>query len=201
MLLVLALVAYPFGYAIYLSMTRKYVGVPPVWVGLDNYVKLTWDGFFQRAVVNSFIFTFGSVSVKLALGVAMALVLTSRIRFRSFFTGVLLIPWVAPTVVSALNFLWIFDYSLGVLNYLLVRVFRLLPQGVGWLSEANTAMASVIAVKYSLMSAVSSVGERPSESVVNPRMSQKSIVRVFSCPPSESRSGWLASSSMTSGIR
>ena len=145
-LLVLALVAYPFGYAMYLSLTRKYVGVPPVWVGFDNYVKLTWDGFFQRAVANSFIFTFGSVAVKLLLGVAMALVLTSRIRFRSFFTGVLLIPWVAPTVVSALNFLWIYDYSLGVLNYLLVRVFRLLPQGVGWLSEANTAMASVIAV-------------------------------------------------------
>jgi hypothetical protein len=59
---------------------------------------------------------------------------------------VLLIPWVAPTVVSALNFLWIYDYSLGVLNYLLVRVFRILPQGVGWLSEPGTAMASVIAV-------------------------------------------------------
>lgn len=145
-LLVLALVAYPFGYAIYLSMTRKYVGVPPVWVGFDNYVKLTWDGFFQRAVVNSLIFTFGSVSVKLVLGMLMALVLTSQIRFRSFWTGVLLIPWVAPTVVSALNFLWIYDYSLGVLNYLLVRVFGLLPQGVGWLSEPGTAMASVIAV-------------------------------------------------------
>jgi ABC-type sugar transport system permease subunit len=144
--LVLALVAYPFGYAIYLSMTRKYVGVPPVWVGFDNYVKLTWDGFFQRAVVNSFVFTFGSVAVKLALGMAMALVLTARIRFRSFWTGVLLIPWVAPTVVSALNFLWIYDYSLGVLNYLLVKVLRVLPQGVGWLSEPGTAMASVIAV-------------------------------------------------------
>lgn len=144
--LVLALVAYPFGYAIYLSMTRKYVGVPPVWVGFDNYVKLTWDGFFQRAVYNSFIFTFGSVAVKLVLGMAMALVLTRRMRFRSFWTGVLLIPWVAPTVVSALNFLWIYDYSLGVLNYLLVRVFRILPQGVGWLSEPGTAMASVIAV-------------------------------------------------------
>ena len=144
--LVLALVAYPFAYAIYLSMTRKYVGVPPIWVGLDNYVKLTWDGFFQRAVVNSFVFTFGSVAVKLVLGMAMAAVLTSSIRFRSFFTGVLLIPWVAPTVVSALNFLWIYDYSLGVLNYLLVRVFRVLPTGVGWLSEPGTAMASVIAV-------------------------------------------------------
>jgi multiple sugar transport system permease protein len=144
--LVLLLVAYPFGYAIYLSLTRKYVGVPPVFVGLDNYIKLTRDGFFQRAVVNSFIFTFGSVGVKLILGMGMALVLTSNIRFRSFFTGVLLIPWVAPTVVSALNFLWIYDFSLGVLNYLLVRVLHILPQGVGWLSEPRTAMASVIAV-------------------------------------------------------
>ena len=144
--LVMALVAYPFGYAIYLSMTRKYVGVPPVWVGFDNYVKLTGDGFFQRAVQNSFVFTFASVGIKLVLGMVMALVLTTPIRFRGFWTGVLLIPWVAPTVVSALNFLWIYDYSLGVLNYLLVRVFRILPQGVGWLSEPGTAMASVIAV-------------------------------------------------------
>jgi ABC-type sugar transport system permease subunit len=144
--LTLALVAYPFCYAIYLSLTRKYVGMPPVFVGLENYVKLTYDGFFQRAVVNSFIFTFGSVGAKLVLGIVMALVLTSRIRFRSFWTGVLLIPWVAPTVVSALNFLWIFDFSLGVLNYLLVRVTGLLSQGVGWLSEPNTAMASVISV-------------------------------------------------------
>jgi len=81
-LLVLSLVAYPFCYAIYLSLTRKYVGVPPVFVGFDNYVKLTFDGFFQRAVVNSFIFTFGSVGVKLVLGMVMALVLTSGIRLR-----------------------------------------------------------------------------------------------------------------------
>ncbi len=145
-LLVLSLVAYPFSYAIYLSMTRKFVGVPPVFVGLENYVRLAHDGFFQRAVWNSFIFTFGSVVFKLGLGMLMALVLTANIRFRSFFTGVLLVPWVAPTVVSALNFLWIYDGSLGVLNYLLVKVFRLLPQGVGWLSEPYTAMASVIFV-------------------------------------------------------
>jgi ABC-type sugar transport system permease subunit len=144
--LVLALVAYPFCYAIYLSMTRKFVGMPAVFVGFENYVRLASDGFFLRAVWNSVIFTFGSVVFKLMLGMAMALVLTSNIRFRSVFTGILLVPWVAPTVVSALNFLWIYDGSLGVLNYLLVRVFRILPQGVGWLSEAGTAMASVIFV-------------------------------------------------------
>ena len=145
-LAVLALVGYPFVYAVYLSLTYKLVGMPPVFVGMENYVRLYNDGFFRRAVYNSFVFTFGSVGIKLALGMLMALVLTSRVRFRSFWTGVLLIPWVAPTVVSALNFLWIFDGSLGVLNYLLVRVFRILPQGVGWLSEPGTAMASVIAV-------------------------------------------------------
>jgi ABC-type sugar transport system permease subunit len=143
---VLALVAYPFCYAIYLSMTHKLVGMPPIFVGLENYVRLAQDGFFHRAVYNSFLFTTASVVFKLLLGVAMALVLTSRVRWRPFWTGVLLIPWVAPTVVSALNFLWIFDGSLGVLNYLLVKVFRILPHGVGWLSESGTAMASVIAV-------------------------------------------------------
>ena len=144
--LVLALVAYPFCYAIYLSMTRKFVGMAPVFVGLENYIRLASDGFFQRAVWNSVIFTFGSVIFKLVLGMAMALVLTSKIRFRNLFTGLLLIPWVAPTVVSALNFLWIYDGSLGVLNYVLVKVLGILPQGVGWLSEAGTAMAAVIFV-------------------------------------------------------
>ena len=56
--LVLALVAYPFCYAIYLSMTQKFVGMPPVFVGFENYIRLASDGFFQRAVVNSFVFTF-----------------------------------------------------------------------------------------------------------------------------------------------
>lgn len=144
--LVLALVAYPFVSAIYLSLTRKYVGLPPVFVGLDNYLRLAGDGFFRRAVVNSLVFTLSSVALKFGLGMVMALALTAPIRFRSALTGILLIPWVAPTVVSALNFLWIYDYSLGVLNYLLVRVLGVLSQGVGWLSEPGTAMASVIAV-------------------------------------------------------
>jgi multiple sugar transport system permease protein len=143
---VLALVAYPFCYAIYLSLTHKLVGMPPIFVGLENYARLAEDGFFHRAVYNSFLFTFASVLFKLLLGVVMAVVLMTPVRWRSFWTGVLLIPWVAPTVVSALNFLWIYDGSLGVLNYLLVRVFKILPQGIGWLSEPGTAMASVIAV-------------------------------------------------------
>src|SRR5206468_12887098 len=43
-LFVLSLVGYPFCYAIYLSMTHKLVGLPPVFVGFENYVRLTWTG-------------------------------------------------------------------------------------------------------------------------------------------------------------
>ena len=135
---------------VYYSFTRYTAFAGPDFVGLENYVRLTSDGFFRRAVMNSLVFTGGSVAVKLVLGMVMALVLTTRIRWRGFWTGVLLIPWVAPTVVSALNFLWIFDYSLGVLNYLLVRVFRILPQGVGWLSEPGTADAGADTVTRTL---------------------------------------------------
>src|SRR5262245_63122970 len=85
--LVLALVAYPFCYAIYLSMTRKFVGMPAVFVGFENYVRLAGDGFFLRAVQNSLVFTFGSVIFKLILGMAMALVLTSSVSSRRLFTG------------------------------------------------------------------------------------------------------------------
>jgi len=97
-------VAYPFCYAIYLSMTRKYVGVRP-----SGWLRQLRSSSLRRLLparlINSFIFTFGSVAVKLVLGMIMALVLTSGVRFRRLLTGVLLIPWVAPTVVSALNFL------------------------------------------------------------------------------------------------
>ena len=102
-LLVLSLVAYPFTYAIYLSMTYKLVGLPPVFVGFENYIRLTWDGFFQRAVVNSFIFTFGSVGFKLVLGVVMALVLTSNSQWRSFWMVELLNSWVAAALVYKQN--------------------------------------------------------------------------------------------------
>ena len=51
--LVLVLVAYPFCYAVYLSLTRKYVGMPPVFVGLENYIRLTSDGFFRTRALPS----------------------------------------------------------------------------------------------------------------------------------------------------
>ena len=63
-------------------MTHKLVGMPPVFVGMENYVRLYEDGFFRRAVYNSFLFTFGSVGFKLVLGHADGAGPDLAVRFR-----------------------------------------------------------------------------------------------------------------------
>ncbi len=73
--ILLVLIAYPFLNAIYLSMTDKIVGYPPIFVGLKNYAELWESSQYRQVIYNSVAYTVGSVAIKLALGVAMALVL------------------------------------------------------------------------------------------------------------------------------
>ncbi len=144
-LLVLGLIAYPFVYAVYLSMTRKFIGYPAQWAGFENYVVLWNDQAFRRTVVNSIEYTFFAEVFKFLLGLAMALVLNARIRVKSFFDAVLLLPWVIPTVVSVLAWYWIYDGLFGVLNYILLQG-HILNKPLAWLGEPATALAAVIVV-------------------------------------------------------
>lgn len=142
-LLVFGLVFYPGVLALYLSMTTKLIGYKERFIGLANFKALLADPFFQRAVRNTTVFTGAAVVLKLLVGLWMALTLNAGIRAKNFWTAFLLIPWITPTVVSALNWLWIFDALLGVLNYMLLGL-GLIHQPVGWLSSPSTAMLSII---------------------------------------------------------
>lgn len=142
-LLVFGLVFYPGVLALYLSMTTKLIGYKERFIGLSNYSQLIADPFFRRAVWNTTVFTFSAVLLKLGVGLWMALTLNAGIRAKNFWTAFLLIPWITPTVVSALNWLWIFDALLGVLNYMLIGI-GLISAPIGWLSQPKTAMLSII---------------------------------------------------------
>ena len=144
-IIVLGLIAYPFVNAVWLSMCRKWVGYPPRFIGLGNYIKLFNDPFFRMTVKNSFIYTFGAVSLKLAIGMVMALTLNERIRFRNFFRGILLVPWVTPKVVTALTWLWLYDSLRGAINLVLEKI-GLMTQPIGWLSHPSLALFSVMSV-------------------------------------------------------
>ena len=107
--LVVGLIIYPFYRALWLSLTDKLVGYPERFVGLRNYAYLAADDTFHQVIRNSLVFTVGSVALKLVTGVAMALVLNSVVRGRTFFRGLFLLPWITSTVIIALTWRWMFD--------------------------------------------------------------------------------------------
>jgi len=143
--LVLLLIAYPLGSAVYLSLTEKYVGYPPRFVGLKNYVELTGDPVFRKVIWNSAVFTVASVTVKLLIGLLMALSLHQALFARRLVRGILLLPWVVPTVITALAWHWMFDALRGFINVSL-ETLGLIGEPIAWLGQPSTAMMAVVVV-------------------------------------------------------
>lgn len=137
--------AYPIVTAFGVTLQDKSIGFPGRFIGLQNYRELLFeDPFFWLVVRNGFIFTIGSVGGKFILGMIMALVLNGRLVARGFFRGLLLLPWVAPTVCTVLSWRWILEL-MGVANYIL-RGLGIIEMPVPWLAQYGTAMASMVMV-------------------------------------------------------
>ncbi len=129
LLLLLVLVAYPFFMAIGLSVHDKVVGKPGVFVGLGNFWTLLDSQIFRQTLQNSFVFTICSVGLKIVMGMGLALLLNRSIRAQQFWRGAILLPWVVPTALSTLAFLWIFDATYSIINWIL-RDLGLIDQAV-----------------------------------------------------------------------
>ena len=145
LLLLVVLVAYPFIIAVGLSVQDKVVGKPGVFVGLGNFFTLMESQIFRQTLQNSFVFTVVSVTFKVVLGMLLALLLNRSIRAKKFFRGAILLPWVVPTALSTLAFLWIFDATYSIINWVLLRL-GLIEQGILWLGKPYLAMFSIIVV-------------------------------------------------------
>jgi multiple sugar transport system permease protein len=143
-LILLLLIAYPFCVAIWLSVTDKMIARSDTgsFVGFANFAKLLKDSIFQRTTQNTFNYALVSVFFKLVLGMLMALVLDEVKIFKNFFRGLLLLPWIVPTSLSALGWLWMFDSQFSVLNRLLLD-WGLIQEKIIWLGTPATAMFSV----------------------------------------------------------
>jgi multiple sugar transport system permease protein len=145
LLVVLCLVAYPFVNAVVLTFQAKTAGAPGKFIGLDNYRELLSHEVFWRTVFNTIFYTAAAVALKFVFGLGMALVLNQERFFNNFYRSFLLIPWAIPTVISALNWRWIYDDASGLINNVLVRL-ELIDETISWLSDPHLAMFSVIAV-------------------------------------------------------
>lgn len=117
-------------------------------VGLDNYGELLATPLFWRALMQTILFTAGSVSLHLVIGLGLALLLYSRInaRFTAVMRGVLIVPWLlAPTVAGMIWVLMLAPF--GVVNGLLMSLHVLDPANtMNWLGSPETSLASVTAM-------------------------------------------------------
>jgi multiple sugar transport system permease protein len=140
------LIVWPFINAILLSLTvRNIVTRSNQFVGFANYVRLWNDADFRGSVNNTIIFTVASVVCKFIVGMCIALLLNSRLPFRNVLTGLMLLPWIVPEVVTAMAWRSILDPIFGGLNPILLGL-GIIDRPRGWLSEPGLAMPSVIAV-------------------------------------------------------
>jgi multiple sugar transport system permease protein len=141
-----AVILYPLISAIYLSLFSIYTPtLAGEWVGVDNYGALLASGDFWNAVLNTLIWTVGTLTLQLVCGVAVALLLNQSIVFQSLARSLILFPYFLSTVVAVLVWRWLFNDLYGILNHVLL-IAGLIDAPVNWLGQMPNAMISIILV-------------------------------------------------------
>jgi len=139
--LILLLVAYPAGYAVYLAMLNK--GMTK-FVGFGNFDFLFGRETFWMVVYQSCLFAITAVIFKAIIGFVVAhFVHNIPSKGQRKWRGMLLVPWVIPPAMSTLAWLWLFDPSYSAFNWILAG-FGI--DRIPWTGETGWARFSVILV-------------------------------------------------------
>src|SRR5439155_21366784 len=136
--------AWPFLFGLWLSLTSAELQDPGRFIGLANYkFEFTVDRPFLQAFTNTFLYTGVTTVFKLGLGLVMALLLNQVFPLQRFVRAALLLPWIIPTVLSYLSWLWMFDPTFSVVNWVLVHTHMVAFPGPNWLVRPTNAMDTI----------------------------------------------------------
>jgi multiple sugar transport system permease protein len=145
MAFLIALVGYPFVYGIWLSLENRQVAQPGTFIGLGNFIADFRDPTFWQVVQNTFVYTGVATVLKMVGGLGLALVMNQTFRMKNLVRAMLLLPFIVPTVLSTIAWMWILDPSFSVINWLLVHG-GIADRGPSWLGNGSWAMFSLIMV-------------------------------------------------------
>ncbi|WP_174503810.1 carbohydrate ABC transporter permease [Acidiphilium sp. C61] len=144
-LILILLLAYPLGLGIWLSLSDAVLGSPAHFVGLRNYIQLFHDPVYQGAIFYALMYTICSEALKLFLGLGLALLLNRRFRGYRAARAIMLLPWVAPTVLAALAWNWLLNPQFSAISWLLMKL-GLIHSYINFLGETWPARISLIVV-------------------------------------------------------
>jgi multiple sugar transport system permease protein len=142
--LLLVFLTYPLALGVWLGFTDTRIGRDGVFVGLENYELLWDDSVFWLSVFNTLLYTIAASIFKFGLGLWLALLLNQHLPFKAFLRAIVLLPWVVPTVLSAIAFWWIFDAQFSIISWALIKL-GLLDAPINFLGDPTNARTSVIA--------------------------------------------------------
>jgi multiple sugar transport system permease protein len=142
--LLLLFLAYPLGLGVWLGFTDERIGRSGIFIGLENYRFLWSDSVFWLSVFNTLLYTIVASVLKFGLGLWLALILNEHLPFKAFFRAIVLLPWVVPTVLSAIAFWWIYDAQFSIISWVLME-FGWIDAPINFLGDPTNARASVIA--------------------------------------------------------
>ena len=143
--LLLVFLTYPLGLGIWLAFTDTTIGRSGVWVGLENFQFLLEDRLWWNAVFYSVFYTGIATIAKFGLGLWLALLLNNHLPFKSILRAIILLPWIVPTVLSAIAFWWIYDPQFSIVSYLLTDVLGWRTTNIDFISTPWSARWSLIA--------------------------------------------------------
>jgi multiple sugar transport system permease protein len=135
--------AYPLGLGAWLSLTDARIGRTGAFIGIENYEWLGGDDVFWLAVFNTVLYTGVASVIKFAVGLYLAILLNENLPFKAMIRAVVLIPFIVPTVLSAIAFWWIYDPQFSIVSWSL-RHAGLIGSNIDFLGDPWNARWSVI---------------------------------------------------------
>jgi multiple sugar transport system permease protein/cellobiose transport system permease protein len=142
-----AFVVYPVLYSFYISLTNwdSLAGINRrQFVGIANYIQLiVKDRLFFRALRNTVFFMVINIPILIVIGLLMSVVLYKLNRGRRIFQTINILPYIVTPAAIGLIFSFIFDWSTGIINTLLINT-GIIEEGINWLGTPHTARLVII---------------------------------------------------------
>jgi multiple sugar transport system permease protein len=146
LVLIGGVVLFPVGYMIYTSLRDlSRFGKDRGWAGFDNYTAVFSNTALPTVLVNTIVWTVGSVVVTVLLALVLAQFLNKKFPGRKILRMVIIVPWAASVVMTSTVFVYGLDPFYGIINKLLVDV-GILDEPYGFLKNATSGFLSAMAV-------------------------------------------------------
>jgi putative chitobiose transport system permease protein len=130
-------VFYPIGAVLYYSLTDYDIVRPPVFIGLDNFVRLLEDETFKLALLHSFIYLIVT-PILIVLSIILAIVVNRRLRGIHIYRALYFVPAVSGSIAIGLSWRWLFDRS-GVINSIL-QTWGVIDAPIQWLATPSLVL-------------------------------------------------------------